>query len=1490
MAYFNVPGTYSVAFGGDRTTDSVFVEQGVVDFFAAGGTFTYDLADDITVSGGSLGIATGVQPMSLAAVDRLTVQNGGLLYIGSNGEVSNKIGYISYAFGWSDTVTVAGGTWTNSSILNMGLSGEGVLNITNGGRVSNATAYVARNPGSSGDITVDNGTWTNSSTLYLGHTGDTTMSIKNGGQVSNTVGYIGYNNSSTSSVTVNNGTWTNSSSLRVGHNGDGTLNISNGGQVSNTIAEIGRNANSVGLVTISGAASSWESSSDVRLGGSSSLAGGTGQLDVNGGTVDVLGTLKLWAGGTLNVSGGQVITDALDNSEGGVFSLTGGTVTVEGGALTDPGQLDVDGVGNPMLKFIDGATAAISNALRIGYNDAGQLNILSGSQVNSSYGTIAFQPAAVASATVNGAGSTWTTSGALHVGQYGDAELTVSGGGAVSNTVGSIADLNLSTSTATVTGADSMWTNSSDLYVGDEGRGTLNVTNGGEVTNADAYIAYQIDSSGGVTVDGGAWTSSSDLRIGNEGSGTLNIDGGGQVSNVHASIGYTTDGTGVATVDAGTWTNSGHLTVGVYGEGTLNINAGGQISDQIGFIGSAIASSGAVSVDGGTWTNQQYVHVGYYGSATLDILNAGVVTANEFHVGRNTGSTGLVTVGAASSLLIWNSAYLGGSHLVGGGSGQLDVNSGFVDVAGTLKLWATGTLNVAGGQVTTISLDNSEGGALGLTGGMLTINSGTLTDPGEVKVDGVAGATLELINGATGDIAGALRVGYNEVGQLNIMSGSQVDSGDAYIGSYSSSNGLVVVDDGQWDIDGLLHVGFSATGALNISNGGHVIADAGFISSSNTAVGSMTVSGAGSTWSSSGYLYVGSFGPGDLIISDGGVVSNTTGRIGHFGGSTGSATVDAGTWANTSQLVVGNSGQAVLDIANGGVVTNTLAVVGGRTQGDGAVTVSGSGSSWTCSGGLYIGGSDTDDGGTGVVTVNGGGLVDVAGVLKIWTDGTLNISGGSVIAGMLEDGGSTLNFTSGSLTVGGDVAVGSGELLGDNQIINSNKTLVVGQTTTIGSASTLALNGGAFSTGSLVNNGSFVFTSGTFSLTDDDLTIGTGGQLGDFVQLGLPQTVNVTNNVNIAASGVLSMDGGLLDGAVLNNSGLIYGEGRISAPLSNASGGEVRSATGDQLRLTGAGNTNAGRINIVGGTVEFTDTLINTSDGLITGQGTLIADGGTINAGTVALSGGVSHVYGDVDNQAAGLVVVSGGGTVSFWDDVDNQGEFRTSANTSATFFGTVSGSGVFTGTGTTYFEADLTPGSSPAALSFAGDVVFGPLANLKIEIGGAIRGDQYDALEVGGSLTLGGTLQVELINGFVPEVDDEFEILAWDSSGGGSFGSIELPVLAGRKAWDTSELYTDGLISVIGMLAGDTDIDWDVDDDDYNAMVAAFGAVGDWRTDFNEDGRVDLADFVLQRANFGVGVGGSAPNVEAIATPEPATIVLLGFGAFGLFRKRRNR
>src|SRR5581483_11718331 len=120
-------------------------------------------------------------------------------------------------------------------------------------------------------------------------------------------------------------------------------------------------------------------------------------------------------------------------------------------------------------------------------------------------------------------------------------------------------------------------------------------------------------------------------------------------------------------------------------------------------------------------------------------------------------------------------------------------------------------------------------------------------------------------------------------------------------------------------------------------------------------------------------------------------------------------------------------------------------------------------------------------------------------------------------------------------------------------------------------------------------------------------------------------------------------------GTSLFNNGTLSGSGRIGLKLVNNSAGTVRALPGDTLNFTGSGgNSNAGTIDLVGGSIVMTDALTNASAGRIVGQGNLIVAGGTTNSGSVTLSGGTTQIEGAFTNNAGANVTVTGGSQSTF--------------------------------------------------------------------------------------------------------------------------------------------------------------------------------------------------------------------------------------------------
>jgi len=192
--------------------------------------------------------------------------------------------------------------------------------------------------------------------------------------------------------------------------------------------------------------------------------------------------------------------------------------------------------------------------------------------------------------------------------------------------------------------------------------------------------------------------------------------------------------------------------------------------------------------------------------------------------------------------------------------------------------------------------------------------------------------------------------------------------------------------------------------------------------------------------------------------------------------------------------------------------------------------------------------------------------------------------------------------------------------------------------------------------------------------------------------------------------------------------------------------------------------------------------------------------GGLSNSGQVNATFGVSNVSGNLNNLVGGKIVVSNGAQASFYNAVVNNGELRVSAGGAANFFGLVSGAGSFTGTGQSRFEGGLSPGNSPALISFATAVTFGSSSPITMELGGLIPGTGHDKIIFNNSVMLeGGPLDVVWYGGWSGSAGDVYDLFDWNGTLTGLFGSVNLPTLASGLSWDIAHLYTSGEISVLG-------------------------------------------------------------------------------------------
>ena len=372
----------------------------------------------------------------------------------------------------------------------------------------------------------------------------------------------------------------------------------------------------------------------------------------------------------------------------------------------------------------------------------------------------------------------------------------------------------------------------------------------------------------------------------------------------------------------------------------------------------------------------------------------------------------------------------------------------------------------------------------------------------------------------------------------------------------------------------------------------------------------------------------------------------------------------------------------------------------------------------------------------------GGGIVRLTGGENLLPEnftnaGTLHGVGGSVVRETFANAsGGTVEWEAGDFTA--DTLINAGTLVvsGGNVEVNEGFT----------NHGSLRLAGGVLSVAAFAHDGFIDWRGGTLELTSGDLTTDAEGPLGANPVLGDGTLRLVSGATHNAAGRTLVLNPGA---ELITQGGSNAGTLVVTlAKLTSESGtfvneaGATLSATGAMLTFTGDGETN---------------------------------DDGLKNYGTLNLIDTV--VAGDVHSPAGSTVNVASG----------------------VTFTGYFSGGASFTGGGLATFAGGYSPGDSPALVTHAGGLTLLSTNILIMEIAGdgiESRGTLYDAIDIAGTFTPGGTLHLRFIDGFNPFGGERFVLFNFGSIDG-QFDAFDFPTLSASLTWDTSLLYIDGSIGI---------------------------------------------------------------------------------------------
>lgn len=818
--------------------------------------------------------------------------------------------------------------------------------------------------------------------------------------------------------------------------------------------------------------------------------------------------------------------------------------------------------------------------------------------------------------------------------------------------------------------------------------------------------------------------------------------------------------------------------------------------------------AGGFAVDGASPLTLTSAGSGGPGAATLWVLNAADTATVSAPIG---GSAGLAKTGSGTLVLGGNNSYTGtttvgqGTLVAASGnalgsaadptvvaSGATLAIQGNVALPENLTLNGTGVggtqgalRNISGVNALDGTVNLATGSTLNVAGGSLSLN-GAVTGAGTLTKAGPGTLILAGPNTYSGDTivaAGTLQLGAANAIPDGAGKGNVALTGTLDLGSHSETiNGL----SGTGVVDNTVGAGTCTltVGGNNASSvfTGVIQNTSGAVALTKTGTGTLVLAGAntysGATTINAGVLKL----PGlpsanpvlwfDATDTDGdGVTDNLPNGMA------------IQTWVNKGSLSGVNATQPTA--AKRPVVTNNSmngnAVLSfNRTSTEDWLEANSASLSSVLNNShtLYVvartntGGADSSTNAAQAVAVSPGWHNG------IWLSGYPSAT--SVSSGQWLNSNSTSIYSSGAYTLGSPVVAGA---------------VVVGSQTAGPTSIQLFLNGlerpaGANANATLSNSNSTILRIGAANTSGTYVWFLTG----DVAEVRLYSSA-------LSAGDRLAVELGLM--AKWLGMPLAYNSIPSNSPVTIAGPGTldlsgnsqaIGSLAGEGSVLLGAGTLTTGGDN---------------SSTAFAGQ--IAGSGGLVKAGSGAFTLGGANTYTGPTTVQAGMLLVNG----SITSDVTVAG-------------GHLAGSGTIHGSVVVGPLGSFSAGASPGHMLIVGD--YTQAGTMRIEIAGPLQGIDYDWLEVTGSpgtASLGGTIEVSFVGGFLPASPISFNVLTAE---GGILGLEDV-------AFDFSRSEGSPL---------------------WSAAVVAL-----------PDGR-------------------SALQLDFAGVPEPASLALLALGALALRRRRR--
>jgi autotransporter-associated beta strand protein len=1231
---------------------------------------------------------------------------------------------------------------------------------------------------------------------------------------------------------------------------------------------------SVGSITISNA-------NPYNITGPSALTlTGSAEVLVGDGTHEVSAVIAGSAGLTKTGGGNLVLSGANSYS---------GTTNVQGGALqlsvpgTVPGAVSV--ASGTQLAFVPGYNGAFANAI----SGAGGVTLdaslttetvtFSSAKTYSGATAVLGGTLAISNAGALGAGDSTPAAGTTVSanGSLGNAKLALSGGINVANELltlfprrgEGVVDLVHVTSAGNNTwGGNIVGGVNGDNYNFESTSGTL--TLGGTLSAPDGDTGvrnFVFSGPGNFDV----------TRISDFGADANGVIGAGSL-NTEANVVVTKRGAGNLTIRTSTANQDDFWQGGTVVEGgTLEVIASGTAGELWGPL--EIQSGTTFDVDSFTT---------YALSEGTSIAGAGIIEANTFKIFADNSLSPGDSVG---TLTINGNAQLSDEFGSAGGVLAFELGSDPLIVGGAENdlILVNGSLTTIGSPDMTVSVTAAEG-AVSAGQYRLISHSG-----GAVNVSGLTAQFLD----ETGNALTA---------RQTLAVSSAADQVNLDVTGSSKNLTWTGAVDMAWDKN--------ATANWNDGGGADVFFDVDQVTFNDSAGENDTVdisggdvypalvtfnSATGNTYTVTGANGFGGTTPINLTGDVTAVFANNNNLQGTINiGS--NATLNIGQGGGASTIAGDITGDGTLVIGGGFVpMTSALAFTGPIIINGGTATISNDAALGASSAGTTITAGALNFNFVNVttnepLTFNGGQVqtnastvVLTGGINTTAAGGAFTLNGGQGDEAMLISGniaGSASGPISTSIGAGTTMRVTGNITNNGNLILNGEGALAIGAATTVAAAE-IAVNAGTFDVSA---KGQHTLVSGQTLTGADGAVLGNvAAASGSTIRVGdagLPQrtfaeyvdaTYNAGGNTTFVNGGTLTPPAGVFSGnnewserTGFANGGTVL-QGAVVTPPDTASVPVIRTTvTGLDPGQTYDVYANFWDVDdaiwpVFAGDSDTNLTLYaNPNDGL---EGATDAvDPNTLSYSTpVLLSESNRTMWGAL----IGTLTADGSGNIEvFIDDTGNGPNQRT------WYDGVTVSSGITSAVGETF--------------TIDGNLTLQAGSTLALDIG---TPDQSDLLSITGDLFAGGTLAVALdLTVPVPTEGTVFDILDF-ASAGGMFSSLSLPSLGSGLGWNTSSLLTTGELSVIAVagMPGDFNEDGIVNAADYVVWRNNLDGGAALPNDNGLGTPISTAHYDLWKMNYGAGLGSGAAVSGSAQVPEPSSVALLAAALFSLgFRRRR--